>query len=57
MLSLSKCIDCEAFCEIRVDQVTSLRVNRNVPFDKRSMVQLVNVNREMGYKNRDVGDY
>lgn len=36
VLSLSKCIDPEAFAEVRVDQVNSSRPNRNAPYDRKS---------------------
>lgn len=39
VLSLSKCIDSEAFCEVKVDQVIGTKPNRNAPFDKKSVLQ------------------
>jgi hypothetical protein len=52
VLSLSKCIDSEAFCEVKVDQVNGLKSNKNVaPYDRKSTLQ-----RDMPYRkeNKDV---
>jgi hypothetical protein len=39
VLSLSKCIDTEAFCEVKVDMVNANKINKNVPYDRKSALQ------------------
>lgn len=47
-LSLSKCIDSEAFCEVKVDMVVAHRSNKNIPYDRKSALQ-----RDVPFKNRE----
>lgn len=39
VLSLSKCIDTEAFCEIKIDKVAANKINTNAPYDRNSTLQ------------------
>ena len=40
VLSLSKCIDSEGFCEVKVDQVTAIKTGKNIaPYDRKSTLQ------------------
>ena len=39
VLSLSKCIDTEAFCEIKIDKVVAKITSKNAPYDRKSTLQ------------------
>lgn len=40
VLSLSKCIDTEAFCEVKVDQVKAIKTGKSIaPYDRKSTLQ------------------
>jgi hypothetical protein len=39
VLSLTKCIDSEAFCEVKVDQVVSQKAAKAVAYDRKGIQQ------------------
>ena len=49
VLSLTKCIDSEAFCEIKVDQIITLNSVPNIAFDRKSAIH-----REIPYRPKEI---